>query len=255
MRRIVTAILFFFAGHSPGNAQTLRVMSYNIHIGQNSKNEDKLQEIGAFIKTSKADIIGLQEVDSVCNRSGKIDQMKFLAEQTGMYYAYARHFAFDGGSYGLGILSKYPLHAIKNNRISVTIAGKPETRALLIASLFHKGKEISFATVHMDYRNQKSRMKQSEEIVNTFSKNEIPVILTGDFNARPGTKELLVLEGFFADISHLSGPTYPAIKPLNRIDFIMLSKEHLRKVEKQETLAVEYSDHRPVISAFKLIRN
>ncbi|SDM03876.1 Metal-dependent hydrolase, endonuclease/exonuclease/phosphatase family [Daejeonella rubra] len=251
MKRIIAVFLIFSAGISQLNSQTLKVMSYNIHVGQNSKNEDKLREIAEFIKASKADIIGLQEVDSVCNRSGKIDQMKFLAEQTGMHYAYARHFAFDGGSYGLGVLSRYPLHTIKNNRISVTIAGKPETRALLSASIFQRGKEISFATVHMDYRDQRSRLKQSEEIVKMFSGNKNPVILTGDFNARPGTKELLALEGFFADVSYLSGPTYPAVKPLNRIDFIMLSKAHLNKVKKQETLAVEYSDHLPVVSSFK----
>jgi len=251
MKRIIAVFLIFSSGISQSNSQTLKVMSYNIHVGQNSKNEDKLKEIAEFIKASKADIIGLQEVDSVCNRSGKIDQMKFLAEQTGMYYAYARHFAFDGGSYGLGILSRYPLHTIKNNRISVTIAGKPETRALLSASFFQRKKEISFATVHMDYRDQRSRLKQSEEIVKMFSGNRNPVILTGDFNAKPGTKELLALEVFFTDVSYLSGPTYPAVKPLNRIDFIMLSKAHLNKVKKQETLAVEYSDHLPVVSSFK----
>jgi len=251
MKRIIAVFLIFSSGISQSNSQTLKVMSYNIHVGQNSKNEDKLKEIAEFIKASKADIIGLQEVDSVCNRSGKIDQMKFLAEQTGMYYAYARHFAFDGGSYGLGILSRYPLHTIKNNRISVTIGGKPETRALLSASFFQRKKEISFATVHMDYRDQRSRLKQSEEIVKMFSGNRNPVILTGDFNAKPGTKELLALEVFFTDVSYLSGPTYPAVKPLNRIDFIMLSKAHLNKVKKQETLAVEYSDHLPVVSSFK----
>ena len=63
-------------------AQTLRVMSYNIHIGENAANEDQLKNIADFIKSSKADIVGLQEVDSVCKRSGKVDQMKFLAENT-----------------------------------------------------------------------------------------------------------------------------------------------------------------------------
>jgi endonuclease/exonuclease/phosphatase family metal-dependent hydrolase len=78
--------------------QNLKVISYNIHIGQNSNNVDQLESLAKFIKSAKADLIGLQEVDSVCNRSGNVDQMKFLAEKTGMYYAYARHFAFDGGS-------------------------------------------------------------------------------------------------------------------------------------------------------------
>jgi endonuclease/exonuclease/phosphatase family metal-dependent hydrolase len=96
-------ILTFFC--QQGEAQRLRVMSYNIHIGQDASGKDQLAELAKYIKASDADILGLQEVDSVCIRSGKVDQMAFLAQATGMHYAYQRHFSFDGGSYGIGILS------------------------------------------------------------------------------------------------------------------------------------------------------
>ncbi len=235
-------------------AQTLRVMSYNIHIGENAANEDQLKNIADFIKSSKADIVGLQEVDSVCKRSGKVDQMKFLAENTGMHYAYVRHFAFDGGSYGLGILSRFPLSDIKNNRIPLTSEGKADTRALLTANIVSGRKKFTFATVHLDYRDSKSRQVQAEELVKLFTGDTRPVILTGDFNARPGTSEIRKLESIFTDVSQLSGPTYPAIKPLNKIDFIMVNKGRLAKIKKQKVFTVEYSDHRPVMSIFKLKR-
>lgn len=233
-------------------AQTISVMSYNIHIGQNDANKDKLIEIARYIKDSKADIIGLQEVDSVCNRSGKIDQMKFLAEQTGMFYAYTRHFAFDGGSYGLGVLSRFPLSNIKDLRVSLSSTGKQETRALLTAD-FMKGKtKYTFATVHMDYRDSKSRQVQAEEIVKMFSGSQNPVILTGDLNANPGTKELKILSRFFTDVSELSGPTYPAINPKNKIDFILITKNLAVMIKKQGSENVLYSDHLPVVSVFKV---
>jgi len=250
MRTFIILILLFASVAL--KAQTISVMSYNIHIGQNSADQDKLKEIAHYIKDSKAEIIGLQEVDSVCNRSGKIDQMKFLAEQTGMHYTYSRHFAFDGGSYGLGILSRYPLQDIKDIRVSLSSTGKPETRSLLTAN-FKKGRTTyTFATVHMDYRDSRSRQIQSEEIVKKFSDNQYPVILTGDFNARPGTQEISVLENAFTDVSKLSGPTYPAVKPLNKIDYIMVSKGKVDQVKSQKADLIEFSDHIPVLSVFKV---
>lgn len=234
-------------------AQTLKIMSYNIHIGQNAAGIDQLKNIAGFIKKSNADLVGLQEVDSVCNRSGNIDQMKFLAEQTGMHYAYVRHFAFDGGSYGLGMLSRYPLMDIKNDRISLTSEGKKiDTRALLSATIFSGKKQVTFATVHLDYRDANSRVIQSAELVQLFSGSTSPVILTGDFNARPGTKEITNLESVFKDTTPRSALTYPVVNPLNKIDYIMVDKRHLAKVVKQKVFPVNYSDHLPVMATVKL---
>lgn len=236
------------------NAQTLKVMSYNIHIGQDSDNIDQLEGLAKFIKSSKADLVGLQEVDSVCNRSGNVDQIKFLAEKTGMYYAYARHFAFDGGSYGIGILSRYPLSNIKDHRVILMSSGTEDaaTRALLTADVFLRGKQVTFATVHMDYRDSNSRVAQSEEMATVFGEMKQPVILTGDFNAYPGTKEVMKLQTVFTDTTSDSAITFPAINPSNKIDYIMVSKNSPYKVIKQEVYPVLYSDHLPVMSVLKI---
>ena len=81
-------------------SQKLRIMSYNIHHGTDRNERNTIDSMGYFIKKIKPDIVGLQEVDSVCQRSGKVDQMKRLAEITGMYYAFVRHFPYQGGAYG-----------------------------------------------------------------------------------------------------------------------------------------------------------
>ncbi|MEJ7780506.1 MAG: endonuclease/exonuclease/phosphatase family protein [Daejeonella sp.] len=248
---ILIALLIGFEG---SRAQTLKVMSYNIHVGQNAANKDQLKNIADFIKSSKADIVGLQEVDSVCNRSGKVDQMRFLADATGMYFAYARHFAFDGGSYGIGILSKYPLTDVKDHRIILTSDGKSDaaTRALLTANIFLRNKEIMFATVHMDYRDSNSRFAQSQALVKLLGNMNLPVILTGDFNAEPGTKEILNLQTILTDTGIDSDFSYPAVKPIKKIDFVMVSKRNLVKVKKTEVAPSLYSDHLPVTSAFRI---
>jgi endonuclease/exonuclease/phosphatase family metal-dependent hydrolase len=249
-------ILFCLFIYSGLQAQTLKVMSYNIHVGQDVTNKDQLQQMADFIRSSKADLVGLQEVDSVCNRSGKIDQAKFLAEKTGMYYAYTSHFPFDGGSYGIAILSRYPLSDVKDHRIILTSDGKSAaaTRALLSVSVLSGKKKLTFATVHMDYRDSNSRLAQSEELVKLFSGRAEPVILTGDFNSNPDTKEVANLKKIFTDTGSDSAISFPAIKPVKKIDYVLVSKQNLAKAIKQVVYPVLYSDHLPVMSTVKIKR-
>lgn len=256
MKSYFTILLLLFC-FSNLNGQTLKIMTYNIHVGQDAANKDQLKNMADFINSSKADIVGLQEVDSVCNRSGNVDQMKVLAENTGMHYAYTRHFAFDGGSYGIGILSKYPLSDIKDHRIILTSSGKSnaQTRALLTANIVAGKTKIMFATVHMDYRDSNSRLAQSEELVKLFGKQQLPVILTGDFNAEPGTKEILNLQSVFKDTGKDEDLSYPALKPVKKIDFVMVSGSDLAKSKKTIIFPVLLSDHLPVFSTIKLRKN
>lgn len=257
MKSASIIFIILFIGFDGGYAQTLKVVSYNIHVGQDAAQKDQLESMASFIKSSKADIVGIQEVDSVCKRSGKVDQMKFLAAQTGMYYAYARHFAFDGGSYGIGILSKYPLTNIRDHRIILTSSGTSDaaTRAFLTANILSGDKEIMFATVHMDYRDSNSRFAQSEELVEFLKNVRIPVILTGDLNAEPGTREIVNLQTILTDTGKDSDLSFPAVKPIKKIDFVMVSKSHLAKVKKNIVNPVLFSDHLPVTSTFKISRN
>lgn len=256
MKSFIIILIILLMGLDGIHAQTLKVMSYNIHIGQDAANKDQLKNMARFIKSSEADIVGLQEVDSVCNRSGKVDQMKYLAEHTGMYYAYARHFAFDGGSYGIGILSKFPLTNILDHRIILTSDGKSDaaTRALLTANIFSGGKKILFATVHMDYRDSNSRFAQSQELVKLLGSIKLPVILTGDFNAEPGTREMVHLQTILTDTGKDTDLTYSAIKPIKKIDFVMVSKAHLIKAKKLEVFPVLFSDHLPIMSTLRIAK-
>lgn len=257
MKSGIFIFIILFIGFGGGYAQSLKVMSYNIHVGQDAAQKDQLKNIAHFIKSAKADIVGIQEVDSVCNRSGKIDQMKYLAEHTGMHYAYARHFAFDGGSYGIGILSKYPLTNIRDHRIILTSSGTSDaaTRAFLTANILSGSKEIMFATVHMDYRDSNSRFAQSQEVVELLKNVRIPVILTGDLNAEPGTKEIINLQKSLTDTGTDTDLSYPAVKPVKKIDFVMVSNAHLAKVKKNIVNPVLFSDHLPITSTIKISRN
>lgn len=191
----------FLTGTMSLNAQKIKVMSYNIHHARNAKGEVEINRIADVIKNASADLIGLQEVDSVCTRSNKEDQMKRLAELTGMYYTFKKHFPYDGGSYGLGILSKYPIVKVYNHRISSYPDGSEKSLALLVTDIkIARDETVRFATVHFDYReDSRIRLQQATETINHLNNSIYPVILTGDLNAEPDKPEIKDLDSIFKD--------------------------------------------------------
>lgn len=54
-------------------------MSYNIRIGIGMDQQTNLKRIAEVINKIQPDYVGLQEVDSVCERSGWINQYAELA--------------------------------------------------------------------------------------------------------------------------------------------------------------------------------
>jgi endonuclease/exonuclease/phosphatase family metal-dependent hydrolase len=104
----------------------------------------------------------------------------------------------------------------------------------------------------MDYRDSKSRVVQSGELVQLLRGIKGPAILTGDFNASPGTTEILNLQTVLTDTGDSSDFTFPAVKPKSKIDFVMVTKDHLVKVKKVQVFPVVFSDHLPVMSTVKI---
>src|SRR5690606_14126261 len=68
---------------------------------------------GEIIKAENPDLVALQEVDKGTTRSGGIDQTAELSTRTGLtgYFAKARE--FQGGDYGVAILSRLPVEDFK----------------------------------------------------------------------------------------------------------------------------------------------
>ncbi|WP_373398830.1 endonuclease/exonuclease/phosphatase family protein [Algoriphagus halophilus] len=234
------------------NAQTLKVMSYNIHHGATREEKLSIREIGDFILKSQVDIVGLQEVDSVCNRSGKQDQMKILAQITKMHPLFARHFAYDGGAYGLGILSKFPLEEVRNDRIlSVRPNGDTSTLAFLSAKVqLASGRTVRFATAHLAL-DHPTRMTQVSQIL-MYLGGEYPVVLTGDFNTLPNSPEIELLKTRFQLTQAEDDLTFPEKDPTKKIDYIFIDQDFPQKTfKKQVYLGNHLSDHLPIQSEIR----
>jgi endonuclease/exonuclease/phosphatase family metal-dependent hydrolase len=257
--RILLSVFLFPALITGLMGQELKVMSYNIHHGRNGSGQIDLNAIAEVIRSSGAEVVGLQEVDSVCRRSGNVDQMKVLAEFTGMHYAFGKHFSYDGGSYGLGILSKDPILKVHEQRITSFSENEDEIKTLVFLSAdiqLNSAKTVHFATVHFDYRKDPAvRLAQSSEVAEYLSNINYPVVLTGDLNAEPDKLEIRNLYKAFTDTDTSGAFTFPADQPVKKIDYILVNKSHLKKkVTHQVINEPVASDHRPVMATVKLKR-
>lgn len=233
------------------NPETLSIMSYNIHRGQDAENQDKLREMADFIIESGAEIVGLQEVDSVCYRSGEVDQPKVLAELTGMHYAFVRHFEFQGGAYGQAILSKYPISNVVNQRLPIASDPPGETRAFLTADVETPSGTWTVGVAHLDYRDAGSRERQAKIATDILLESEHPSILLGDMNAEPGSETISILRQSFRDTQPDDAFTFPDDEPVKKIDFIMIEKDYDFEVIEEKVFPVRYSDHLPVLSVIR----
>src|SRR5438874_3636486 len=103
-------LLFLFTAPSTA-AKTIRVMTYNIHVGVGMDKKLDLPRIAGVINAQHPDLVGLQEVDRGVERTQRIDEIAELAKLTHMDYAFAFNLRYQGGQYGVAILSRFPIMA------------------------------------------------------------------------------------------------------------------------------------------------
>jgi endonuclease/exonuclease/phosphatase family metal-dependent hydrolase len=166
---------------------TLKIGTFN--IGNGSFVGHDLSVLANDITSQELDIVGLQEVDRLANRSKNLDTLKVLSELTGMeYYYYAKAIDLPGniptygqdGEYGIGILSKYPITESESYQLN---SGSREQRMLARATIDLGGKTINFFTTHLSFEDDMLRAEQISQIDGIMWEYS-RCILTGDFNLR-----------------------------------------------------------------------
>ena len=221
---------------------TLRIMSYNIRNCRGLDNIYDIQRTADVIRNSDADIIAIQEVDSVTRRSKGVDIADTLAILCKMHAYYSTAIEYDGGKYGVAILSRKK--AIATYRAA--LPGREEKRTILIAEY----PELTFACTHLSL-NEEDRMA-SLEIIDSIAKEcKKPFIIAGDLNDNPQSPFIKELSRNWKIIAPNEEPTFPADKPNVTIDYIAAIKECERDIESVDSKVIEEptaSDHRPIVS-------
>ena len=262
---------------SSPNKITLKLMTYNIHYGNNINNEYNIYQISKLIKDSKAELICLQEVDKNWGpRSQYENLIEIISKITGYNYFYApiynkkssRGKSYPNEQFGVGILSKYKIIKSQNYNISRWSTQKedpqpgdknfpPKKGGFGNILIDVNGKLISVYDTHLDYRfspppgyDKSIREIQVKEMLEIINKNSYPVILMGDMNTDTSSKEVFQpLFEYFNDAWSLGskdiGFSFPSDNPRVRIDYILVSKDI--KVKNAYLIYSTVSDHLPVV--------
>jgi endonuclease/exonuclease/phosphatase family metal-dependent hydrolase len=235
--------------------KTLRVMTYNIHVGVGMDKKLDLQRIADVINDQHPDLVGLQEVDRGVKRTEGKDEIAELAKLTSMKYAFAHNLDYQGGQYGVAILSRVPIGAIDHRKYENK--REAERRGMIRVEVDIGGKTINFVTTHLDYQYEDGRVFEAEQLLGFLSTQKAPLIVVGDFNDEPTGSAYKLMGAGFVDAWIGSrakgvGLSYPADQPVKRIDYIFTRKSDRIRARKAWVVNTLASDHLPVVADLEL---
>lgn len=225
---------------TPQTKSNLKILSYNVRNCVGLDRNTDYNRVADIIRRINADVVAIQELDSATNRSKGMVVLGELAEKTGMFATYGASIDFQGGKYGVGMLTREK--PISWQRIP--LPGKEERRSLLLVEM----KDFVVCSTHLSLTAE-DRMTSVQIINEATSKFSKPVFLAGDLNTEPETPVMKSLEEKWMVLNNLSDFSFPADTPNKCIDYILLLKKEDCRLEvldsrvEAETVA---SDHRPV---------
>jgi endonuclease/exonuclease/phosphatase family metal-dependent hydrolase len=245
------------------SSHTVRVLTYNIHAGKDAQQQPSVERIAAVIDSLKPDIVLLQEVDRRTTRSSGEDHLDQLAKLTGMNPAFAKSLDFQGGEYGIGVLSRWPIDSATTVPLKVEppqerSGGSHEPRVALSAVIRAPWGMLQVVNTHIDPAAQGTYRRQ--EVIGLLAlarrvPAERPLIFGGDLNTRPNTDEIAAISLSLTDAwlacGGDAGNTFPANQPDRRIDYIFV--RHARCLNARVPLT-QASDHRPLFVTLEILR-
>lgn len=258
--RMIAAVLLAGVVYGASAAATLqpvelRVVSYNIKHGRGNDDVIDLQRTANVLRALAPDVVGLQEVDDRATRSGGVDQAARLGELLGLRHAYGRFMDFQGGGYGLAILTRHPI--VETRSIRLPDGNEPRV-ALSLDMRLPDGSEVAVVNVHFDWvRDDGFRFAQAEALARHLDELKTPYILLGDFNDLPESRTLALFKARAGEARKPDGArfTFPSPSPAREIDFIFFAPAaawragEVRVVDERVA-----SDHRPVFATLQRVR-
>lgn len=240
----------------PSSPSEIKVVSYNIRW----RGGEELRQLAQLLKHDAeiggAAILGLQEVDRNRKRTGNKNTVKALADELGMYYAWAAPPAPRGEKEeetGVAILSSYPLSQV--HRIVLPHEGPGKRRRVALGATIKAGTtNLRVYSVHSENRmGVTKKLEQSKAVLAdlTHYPKDMPAIILGDLNtwessAVAQTNQLFKDEGFHTpfDTRSTFSTKILFVNIAFKLDWIWLRKlQHNSHGIDRE---IELSDHWPL---------
>jgi endonuclease/exonuclease/phosphatase family metal-dependent hydrolase len=261
---VTLGILFACAAPTPSGSSgpaDVRVLVYNIHAGKDAVGVDNLERVADLIRSTRADVVLLQEVDRGTRRSGNVDQPTVLAQRTGLGVAFGKTLDYDGGEYGIAILSRWPVGEQALVRLPVDppqqrSGGSYEPRGAQRVGVRRPIGDITVVNTHLDASREDHYRRQEVRSVLAIARDaKGDVLIGGDFNSTPDSDvQADVRQAGVRDAWLVCGQgegfTYPATVPTKRIDYLYLTG--VATCSRAEVLDSQASDHRPLLVTVRL---
>lgn len=254
MKRLLLIITMIAALMPAVNAQKqkivkARVMTFNIRTlnsGDGVNNwEMRFHKVGAFINKSKADIVGMQEVqplqlrdmESVLTDYGYVgqprDDGKEQGEYTPIFYNKEKYNVLRSGTFWLSPTPQEPSYGWDAACRRIATWAILQEKATL--------KSLIVLNTHLDHVGEQARVNSAaliKERVGRMS-NELPVVIIGDMNSEdrdPAYAKMMTsiftMQDAYKAVRKVSGPTYTfhdfgqlADDKRPKIDYIFLSSQ------------------------------
>jgi len=231
---------------------SIKVMTWNISyaygIGSEGKNYQSksrdhyinhLEKIAETIREQNADVVLIQEIDFAGKRSYDIDQLKFLAEKTGLvygarakswragyvpfpYWPPSEHFGkLDSGG---AVLSRFP---IKQNLVSLypRLKEQPWWYRYFYPLRYHQMVDVLInnqsywlANLHFEAFNQVARFREAKKLANqmdSFNRGNL-LAVGGDFNTTPSEAKKRNEFGDHTDDSYVGDDTLGLFRSVHK---------------------------------------
>ena len=271
---LVLAGLLGLASMQARATDPLSVMSFNIRLPAESDGVDYWETrkplAVRMLREQQPDVIGLQELEKA--------QADYLARELPQYAWFGRGREADGGGEHMGVFyRKDRLKVIESGDFWLSdtpdVAGSitwghPHPRMVTWA-LFEQrsdGRRFYLFNTHLPYRDEDeaARLKGAQAIARRLATlpDDVPVVLTGDFNTTPDSDAHAVLAGTLQD-AWTTAPRVEGIdatfhgftgKADRRIDWIFVRGAQLESITSVTTRWNHRypSDHFPLVATLRL---
>jgi len=227
-----------------GGRAELCCVTWNIRHGEGTDGRVDLERTATTLVGLAPDIVLLQEVDRGCRRSGGVDQAARLGERLGLVSVFAAHRPFEGGEYGLALLSRPQVLASR----AVPLLAAPRPLVALEAQLdVCLAEPLTVVVVHL-VDTVEQRAAEAREVAARLALARGPWLVGGDFNGPRNTAPLSPFQTGVLASPPAPRETYPADAPVREIDFLIAGPAELVAWTSAWVPAEGVgSDHRPVV--------
>jgi endonuclease/exonuclease/phosphatase family metal-dependent hydrolase len=244
-------------GAGTGASRSLRVLTYNIHHGQGMDGQFDLPRLAAVITAAEPDLVALQEVDQGTARADGVNELTELGRLTGMHAVFGKTMEFQGGDYGIGVLSRAPIVRADIHPLPGAADREPRIALTVSVALGEHEPLLQFTSTHLDQgRDPVNRIAQAGYLNELLAgSGRGPGILAGDMNSQADTEVMQILAERWSDVV-LDREVTELGRIQRRLDYVLARPADRWRTNASRVVdAPIASDHRPVLAVLDWIEN